>query len=696
MTRGGVHDEGRCVPVGWAAIIVSVNTAEHQNAYPDQEETRSRWQTADELLAERFGHPRWLPAQRKVVDAVLRGQNTLAVLPTGHGKSLCYQLPSQILPGLTLVISPLVSLMKDQCESLARKGIEALRIDQTISATEFQQTWKKLHSGRAKLLYLAPERFFNERFPAQLGGLPISLLAIDEAHCMSQWGHHFRPDYLRIPELVDRYQIGQTLALTATATPIVVRDIRKAFSINTQHTVRLSPHRSNLRLQCRVVESDQRDRMLLEQLPAGRKRRGATLIYVTRRSTADQLAESLCGEGFEPLVYHAGLSPAQRDDVQREFLQSPNTILIGTIAFGMGVDKPDIRRVIHYNPSQSIEAYSQEIGRGGRDGKPCQCETLYVRGDEVALANLAAGDLPSVTSLRSLVERLQGQPDRFYLSLGKLGWEINLSTPALATLMIRLQGLGYLRCLPMRYDTYRITPRFTNDVITDRCRPEHADAVAAVLASLAKGRRGFRVNLVVTAEQYRIDREHLIAAIEQTAIAGWWTVDAADSMHGYERAKPIKRPKSLIETLRRHAMEQFEQNRERVDDLTCFLQQPDCLAIGLAKHFGHRRTRPCGRCSACFASGSAATADSAMAGASPDRDEPAVGGGSIGRSAIAAMENAIKRHPDLFSDPLDQAKFLCGLSTPFFRRFRLAQDPGYGVCVDVPFQRVLSACQREA
>ncbi len=674
----------------------NVNTGEQQHRRGDEGETCLRWQIAHELLESQFGYPQLLPAQRKVIDAVLRGQNALAVLPTGHGKSLCFQLPSQVLPGLTVVVSPLVSLMKDQCDSLMRKGITALRIDQSISAAEFAATWRKLHSRQAKLLYLAPERFFNERFAAQLGALPISLLAIDEAHCMSQWGHSFRPDYLRVPDLVERYQIGQTLALTATATTAVVRDIRKAFSIDAKQTVRLSPHRSNLRLGCTPISSGERDAALIDRLRGARsRRRGATLIYVTRRSTADQLGETLRNAGLEPLVYHAGLSSAERDDVQLAFGQSANAILIGTIAFGMGVDKADIRRVIHYNPSQSIEAYSQEIGRGGRDGKPCQCETLLVRGDEVALGNLAAGDLPTATSLKNLLDRLIGQPARFYLSLGKLGWEINLSTPALATILIRLQTLGYLRCQPMRYDTYRITPKFSSEVIIEKCDPAHRDAVRAVLASLAKGRRGFRVNLIVAADQYQLDRECLIAAIEQTAIAGLWNVDATDSMHGYEWVKPIKRRQPVIAALQRHAFQQFEQSITRVADMIEFLRGSECLAIGLAEHFGHRRKRPCGRCSVCLHSASDVSPKLS------DRNTDTIptlstesGRDSIGRSASMALKNAIGRYPDVFAEPLDQAKFLCGLSTPHFRRFRVARDPGYGVCIDVPFQRVHAACER--
>lgn len=669
--------------------MLGVKKIQHDRESPAERnvglDRTARWQAADELLATRFGHEKLLPAQRKVIDRVLCGHNVLAVLPTGQGKSLCYQLPSQILPGLTVVVSPLVSLMKDQCDSLRSKGITAVRIDQSLTPDDFQNAWQMIHNGRAKLLYLAPERFFNERFPAQLNGLPISLLAIDEAHCMSQWGHHFRPDYLRLPELAERFAIPQTLALTATATPPVVRDIRKAFSVDSKNTVRRSTHRPNLRLLCTPVAPDRRDAVLVERLggsaperPArAREKRHPTLIYVTRRRTAEQLAETLREHNLAPLVYHAGLSASEREQVQREFLQSDTTVLIGTIAFGMGVDKPNIRRIIHYNPSQSIEAYSQEVGRGGRDGKPCECETLLVSEDQTALSNLAAGDLPSDQSLCQLIERLVGQPDRFYLALGKLGWEVNLSTPAVATTLLRLQTAGYLSCLPMRYDTYRITPRYSSDAIRNRSAAEHRDAVAAILNSLAKGRRGFRVNLILAAQTYRIDRETLLTALEQTAIAGLWNVESGDSMHGYEWIKRITRAKSVIASLRRHAFQQYSLSTDRVSHLMRFLECRECLAIALAEHFGHSRSRVCARCSVCRGQGPFFTT--------------AASGDSIGRSAMTALELAIKRYPDLFSEPLDQAKFLCGLSTPLFRRYRLSQDPGYGICEDVSFDRVLAS-----
>lgn len=645
----------------------------------------ARWEKSRALLQTHFGHDRLLPAQHKVIDRVLRGHNTLAVLPTGHGKSLCYQLPSQVLPGLTIVVSPLISLMKDQCDALAAKGITAARIDQSISAEDFASAWQSIRQQSTKLLYVAPERFFNERFAAQLGPTSVSLLAIDEAHCISQWGHSFRPDYLRLPELVTQLSIGQILSLTATASPSVIKDIRKSFHVESKNTVRMSTHRANLRLSCTVVPSDRRDEILLDRLGISgtsnkrktRRIRGSSLIYVTRRHTAEQLSEWLGERGIEAMVYHAGLSAVEREQVQRAFVESKDALLIGTIAFGMGIDKPDIRRVIHYNPSQSIEAYSQEIGRGGRDGRACQCDTIFVPEDQVTLGNLSASDLPSRTAIDALVERLIGQPDRFHLAMGKLSWEINLSSEAIASAMLHLQSMGYLQCLPMRYDTYRITPKWDRETTLSRSDPPDRDAVDAIWSSLAKGKKGFRVNLIVTSEKYRIARQDLIEVIERSAIAGIWNVQTSDTMHGYRWCKRLTRPKAIAKTLYQKAHDQYRQTLERLDRLVSFLECRECMAIQLAGHFGHRRTRPCRRCTFCVGNGPNQT--------SWKRPE------SLGRSALGVLDSVREAYPDALSDPIDQAKFLCGISTTDFRRYRIYQDPGYGMCELVPFDLVLES-----
>lgn len=651
----------------------------------DESLLAERWANAGAVLQKHFGHDRLLPAQQKVIDRVLRGHNTLAVLPTGHGKSLCYQLPSQVLPGLTIVVSPLISLMKDQCDALVAKRISAVRIDQSIAAEDFSSAWQSIHDQSTKLLYVAPERFFNERFASQLGGTPVALLAIDEAHCISQWGHSFRPDYLRLPELMNRLSIGQVLALTATACPSVIKDIRKSFSVDSKNTVRLSTHRTNLHLKCSLVRSDQRNEVLLDRLGLSststkrktKRLRGASLIYVTRRNTAEQLSEWLGDQGIDAMVYHAGLSAQEREQIQRRFIESKNALLIGTIAFGMGIDKPDIRRVIHYNPSQSIEAYSQEIGRGGRDGKACQCETLLVPEDQVTLGNLSASDLPSRTAINALVERLVGQPERFHLAIGKLSWEINLSSEAITTSLLHLQSMGYLNCLPMRYDTYRITPRLVREATLSRVDPADRETVDAILSSLAKGKKGFRVNLVVTSEKYQISRDELIEVIERYAVAGIWNVQTSDTMHGYHWNKRLTRPKAIAKTLYQRAHDQYRQTLGRLEQLMAYFQCQECLAIQLARHFGHRRTRPCGRCTFCLGEGPHET----------NWTRPR----ALGRSALGVLDSVREAYPDALSDPIDQAKFLCGISTTDFRRYRIYKDPGYGACELVPFDLVLDS-----
>lgn len=666
-----------------------------------------RWPEIQSILRDRFGHDQLLPAQKKVIDRLLSGQNVLAVLPTGHGKSLCYQLISQTMPGLTIVVSPLISLMKDQCESMTAVGIPAVRLDQSISGDAFAAAWRSIHDGTCRLLYLAPERFFNERFAAQLGSTPVSMLAIDEAHCMSQWGHSFRPDYQRLPELVHQYSIPQVLALTATAVPTVIKDIRKCFSIETKNVIKLSTHRSNLRLKRTIVATDRRDAVLLNRLGivsktsggttgARKKVRGSTLIYVTRRKTAEELAESLNEFGVDAMVYHAGLDPNQRDEVQQNFLRSKNAVLIGTIAFGMGVDKPDVRRVIHYNPSQSIEAYSQEIGRGGRDGKACDCETLLVPEDRITLGNLAAGDLPSPSSMAALIERLIGQPDRFYLAIGKLSYEINMSSESLARTMLRLQTMGYVTCLAMRYDTYRITPKLTRETIMSRASDSTrstVDVVDAILSSLAKGKKGFRLNLAVASQRYAIPRERLIEVIESGGIAGWWNVQTADTMHGYEWTKRITRGKSLARSLCQDADRRYDETLDRIDDWMRLMQCRECMAISLASHFGHRRSRPCGRCSYCLESEATGRERPPTFVLLFGTDLSTDALESLGRSALGVLATAKQSYPDALGDPIDQAKFLCGLFSPSTGRFRMYKDSGYGACDHVPFRTVLAACR---
>ena len=338
-----------------------------------------------EPLRAHFGFSEFRAGQREVIASLLAGRPALAVFPTGGGKSLCYQLPAVLLEGLTLVVSPLIALMKDQVDSLRQRGIAAARLDSTLTAEEANAIYDQLYHGTLKLLYVAPERLANENFRARLARTRISLLAIDEAHCISEWGHNFRPDYLKLARFARDLGIERILALTATATPAVAADIRANFQIAERDHTQLSFHRPNLALRVTpCLESEKRQRLLdLLQESAGDPASHAiapTIIYGTRQETAESLAAFLKRNGLPARPYHAGLRDETRATCQEAFMSGEAPIITATIAFGMGIDKADIRRIIHYNLPKSLENYTQEIGRAGRDGHPAHVRTAGLPG----------------------------------------------------------------------------------------------------------------------------------------------------------------------------------------------------------------------------------------------------------------------------------------------------------------------------
>src|SRR4051794_12653374 len=354
-----------------------------------------------EVLAATFGFDAFRPGQERVVEALLAGRSALAVFPTGAGKSLCYQLPALLLDGMTIVVSPLIALMKDQIDFLQRSGIAAARLDSSLGAAEQREIFDRLRAGSLKLLYVAPERFNNERFVGQLARARISLFAVDEAHCISEWGHNFRPDYLKLAERARDLEAERVLALTATATPAVVADIRAGFGIEEADAVLTGFYRPNLTLLTTPVGVRERDERLVERL---RERPpGSTIVYVTLQRTSLRVAELLAAAGLPARPYHAGMSAEERVAVQEWWSQSPQAVVVATIAFGMGIDKADVRAVYHYNLPKSLESYSQEIGRAGRDGEAGVCELFASPDDVPTLENFAFGDTPTREALAGLL-----------------------------------------------------------------------------------------------------------------------------------------------------------------------------------------------------------------------------------------------------------------------------------------------------
>jgi ATP-dependent DNA helicase RecQ len=331
------------------------------------------------LLQDRFGFREFRPAQRQVIDRVMAGESALAVMPTGSGKSLCYQLPALALPGLTLVVSPLIALMKDQVDQLNRLGLPATVINSTVPRDQQRNRLEQAIAGRIKLLYVAPERFQNDEFRAGLARSHVSLFAVDEAHCISQWGHDFRPDYLRLRQVITGLKSPPVLALTATATPSVRRDILTQLGIDNAAQVVSGFDRPNLYLEVREVATNlEKIRAIIELsrwAPVG-------IVYAGTRKNVEEIHGSLRRAGIEAAAYHAGLALPDRKSIQEKFMKASECVIVATNAFGMGIDRSQVRFVIHADIPDSVEAYYQEIGRAGRDGEPARCLLLFNYADK--------------------------------------------------------------------------------------------------------------------------------------------------------------------------------------------------------------------------------------------------------------------------------------------------------------------------
>ncbi len=331
------------------------------------------------LLKTHFGYDHFRPLQEEIIANVLNGNDTLVLMPTGGGKSLCYQLPSLYSDGLTLVVSPLIALMKDQVDALKTNGITAEYINSTLNYAEISRVQAQARNGRIKILYLAPERLALSRFQEFLRTLDVSLIAIDEAHCISEWGHDFRPDYRNLKALRNDFPAVPVIALTATATEKVRDDIITQLDLQRVQPFRSSFNRVNLNYSVQSKTTAFSD--LLELLR--RHKNEPAIVYCFSRKNTESLAADLSANGLESLPYHAGLDNTVRKETQEKFIHDEVPIIVATIAFGMGIDKPDVRLVVHYDLPKTLEGYYQETGRAGRDGVPSECVLFYSYGDKI-------------------------------------------------------------------------------------------------------------------------------------------------------------------------------------------------------------------------------------------------------------------------------------------------------------------------
>ncbi len=362
--------------------------------------------THDALLAleRHFGHRRFLDGQEPIIAAILAGKDVLGVMPTGGGKSLCFQLPALVMEGVTVVISPLIALMKDQVDGLLKRGLPATYINSTLGMDEQRKRIDAMRRGEYKLVYIAPERFRHETFVNALRAAEIALFAVDEAHCISQWGHDFRPDYQRLHESLEKLGRPQVVAFTATATPLVREDIMRQLAMREAEVCVSGFARPNLSLNvtpcAKEAEKYARIRKVVETYGTG-------VIYCATRGNVEELTEELQSWGVSVVAYHAGLQDRERAAAQEKFISRNAAVAVATNAFGMGIDRPDVRFVIHFEIPGSLEAYYQEAGRAGRDGEPGWCELLFNYADTRTQEFFIEGNNPSYDDVAEIYDVLR-------------------------------------------------------------------------------------------------------------------------------------------------------------------------------------------------------------------------------------------------------------------------------------------------
>lgn len=423
---------------------------------------------ADPLLTAldtHFGYTSFRKGQREIVEAILDGKNTFAVFPTGHGKSLCYQLPALMLDGITVVISPLISLMKDQVDTLREQGIDAVSlINSTQTWDEYQNELARLKRNEVRLLYVSPERLRSRRFLDILNALRISLFVIDEAHCISQWGRDFRPAYLSLKDTIDVLQPHVIALFTATAPPDIQEDILSVLNIPTPHILVEGIERPNLKLSVQQNENDDEKYLQLEKFLNEQRVNAPTsdtefrhprlksgIIYAGRRRETEEIADFLQRRGFRADFYHAGLEPQERTRVQEAFFDASGNgldVVVATNAFGMGIDKADIRYIVHWTLTGTLEEYCQEIGRAGRDGEDARCVLLFChddRGLHEWFIKESAPDKQFLLKLLKVIEGFKGSERYRTISNEELAWMSSSNPTKIHVGLSYLEKLGFLK-----------------------------------------------------------------------------------------------------------------------------------------------------------------------------------------------------------------------------------------------------------
>lgn len=631
--------------------------------------------THEEYLKEYFKFEKFRSGQKEIVEILLQKKSALAVFPTGGGKSLCFQYCSIFFSNVTIVISPLIALMKDQIEFLHKHNISASRLDSTLSLQEVKKIYSDLRDNKLKLLYVAPERLANERFANILQSIKIDLMVIDEAHCISAWGHNFRPDYMKLANIAKKISIRQVLALTATATPLVVKDICQAFEIEPSNYVNTGFYRPNLELLFTSVATSKKIETLIDKIKS--RPIGAIIVYVTLQKTAENIAKMLQDSNIDAKPYHAGLKTDERNAIQDWFMKNKNTIIVATIAFGMGIDKKDLRYVYHYNLPKGLENYSQEIGRAGRDGLNATCELFADNSDLITLNNFTYGDTPEDSDLRDLTNYVFEQENQFDISLYEISSQFDMRQLVAKTYFTYLELLGIVDFVAPFYSTYKIEFLVTKEKIIDLFDASRKEFLSLVLNAGTQGSKWLTLDSVKVADELGEDRMRIVKALNYLEEKNMINISVSGIRQVYRFKNKNTNIINLISQLQKLFIDREQNDIKMSENLINLLKHNGCKTQFLMEHFGEE-IKQCGHCEYCIYK------HNTIPYSKKEYDFR-----DFDLSKVRDLKN---EYPEVFASTRKITKFLCGISSPHISKLlkSLSSSKGFGSLGEVPFDKVLS------
>ncbi len=625
-------------------------------------------------LKQHFGFESFKPGQQQVIEKIHAGRSASAIFPTGSGKSLCYQLSAIQLPALTLVISPLLSLMKDQLDFLLKHGIKAARLDSTLERDQYNQVLQQAKSGALKILMISVERFKNERFRAQLKQMQISMMVVDEAHCISEWGHNFRPDYLKLPQYQKEFDIQQCLLLTATATPQVIKDMREKFEINPDDVVITGFYRNNLKLIMNPLNTSKRLPQLQQKLLNAPE--AATIIYVTLQKTAESVAAYLNQNQVNAQHYHAGMKADEREHIQNQFMQGQLTCIVATIAFGMGIDKTDVRQVIHYDLPKSIENYAQEIGRSGRDGEMASCELLANNDSLQVQENFVFGDTPEQSAIKQLLDQIKlCQGSYWETKLISLSNELNIRPLPLKTLLVYLELEGIITPKFTYFEEYAFKSIKSTENIIDLFQGERRTFIQALFDHCVVKKTWTYVDIQAILDNYNTDRSRVLTALEWMDDQGHLDLQAKLAVERFDVSQRDFDSEAVTQKMDQLFLHKEQTEIERIHNMLALFESDHCISHQLASYFGDQKApEKCGHCSVCLSGAVSFQSNKQLPSLTTMDCE------SMTQEFAKKMGDAMSVH--------NATKFLCGIHTPIFTRLKVRALPNFGHLEQYPFQTV--------